>query len=59
MGNNEVTLTLSIQEVNQLLSALGQMPFVQVVDLIGKVKQQAESQVRAQPAAVADPTVPA
>jgi hypothetical protein len=52
MGNT-ITLTLSVQEVNQILGALGQAPFVQVVELVGKVKQQAEAQVNQQPAAPA------
>ena len=43
----EITLTLSVKEVNQILEALGNQPFNQVFALIGKIQQQASSQVSA------------
>jgi hypothetical protein len=43
----EVTLTLTLDETNLVLESLGQMPFVQVHQLIAKIHEQAESQVAA------------
>ena len=44
----EITLKLSVAEVNTLLQSLGQMPYVSVVELIEKVKTQAGPQVNQQ-----------
>jgi hypothetical protein len=41
----EVTLTLTVAEVNQILEALGQMPYVRVYELIAKMQQQAQAQL--------------
>jgi len=41
----EVTLTITIGEANQILEALGQMPYVRVYELIGKIQQQAQTQL--------------
>ena len=41
-------LELEIAEVNGILNALGQMPFVQVQALIAKIQSQAGPQVQAQ-----------
>lgn len=41
-----ITLELSLSEINAVLTALGQMPFVQVADLIGKVREQAIRQTQ-------------
>jgi hypothetical protein len=38
-------LELTIQEINTILQALGNGPFVQVADLIQKIKTQAEEQI--------------
>lgn len=40
-----IKLELSIEETNGILHALGQLPYVQVVALIEKIKGQAEEQV--------------
>ena len=40
-----IKLKLEIAEVNGILSALGQMPFVQVQALIAKIQGQAAPQV--------------
>jgi hypothetical protein len=40
-----ISLQLEISEVNGILNALGQMPFVQVQALIVKIQGQAQSQV--------------
>lgn len=45
--NNEIELKLTINEVNVVLGALGNMPFAQVATLIEKVKGQAQPQVDA------------
>ena len=42
---NDITLTLTLNEVNMIMSALGTAPYVQVAELVGKVKQQAQSQL--------------
>ena len=44
-----IKLELELAEVNGILSALGQMPFVQVQALIAKIQGQAAPQVEAQP----------
>lgn len=41
-----ITLKLSVEEANQILDALGQQPFVKVHQLIAKIQQQAESQLK-------------
>ena len=40
-----IKLELELAEVNGILNALGQMPFVQVQALIAKIQSQAQSQV--------------
>jgi hypothetical protein len=44
-----VTITLTVEEANYVLAALGARPFVEVADLITKVKAQAESQLSPKP----------
>ena len=41
-----ISLQLEIAEVNGILNALGQMPFVQVQALIAKIQGQAAPQVK-------------
>lgn len=41
----EVTLTLSLNEINTILNGLGNMPFIQVHELILKIQQQAQNQL--------------
>ena len=41
-----IKLEMEIAEVNGILTALGQMPFVQVQALIAKIQQQAAPQVQ-------------
>jgi len=41
-----IQLALTLDEVNMILEALGQLPFVKVHQLIGKIHQQAEAQLR-------------
>lgn len=42
----ELTLSLKLEEVNQILSALGQMPYSEVFPLIQKIQAQATPQVQ-------------
>ncbi len=50
MTNNkeEIQLTLSVEEINKALTALGNLPYAQVFMLIDKIKQQAEAQINSQ-----------
>jgi hypothetical protein len=41
----EISLKLSVNEVNTILKCLGKHPFEEVVTLIQKVKQQGDSQL--------------
>lgn len=43
-----VTIELKVSEVNSVLNALGQLPFIQVSALINNIKTQAETQLAAQ-----------
>ena len=40
-----IELKLELAEVNNVLNALGNMPFIQVKDLIAKIQAQAQPQV--------------
>ena len=41
-----ITLELELDEVNGVLAALGQLPFVQVAGLVSKIQEQASAQVQ-------------
>lgn len=41
----EVKLTLTINEANLVLKALMNMPFIDVYELIGKINEQANTQL--------------
>ena len=43
-----IKLELEMNEVNGILTALGQLPFVQVQALIAKIQQQSVPQVQTQ-----------
>jgi len=47
----EIKLSLTLEEVNAVLQALGQLPFAQVAPLIDKVRGQATPQFEAAQAA--------
>lgn len=47
-----IKLELSIEETNGILHALGQLPYVQVVALVEKIKGQAQEQVKQEDAAL-------
>lgn len=44
----QISLNLTITETNQILEALGQLPYAKVFQLIEKIKVQAEAQLKAQ-----------
>jgi hypothetical protein len=54
-----VTITLTVDEVNYILGALGAKPFAEVQQLIFKIKQDAESQLAPAAAPEAPTTVDA
>lgn len=41
----EIQLTLSVDDTNKILSALGSLPYVQVFELIAKIQVQADHQL--------------
>jgi hypothetical protein len=54
----DITLTLSLEEVNGVMQALGQMPYAQVASLVEKVRSQAAPQVQQSAPQPAAQTVP-
>lgn len=50
---NEIQLKLELNEINQILEALGTQPYAQVFQLIGKIQTQAEEQL--QPGSMPEP----
>ncbi|TRU85933.1 MAG: hypothetical protein EWV76_13430 [Microcystis novacekii Mn_MB_F_20050700_S1] len=44
--SEEISLKLTLGEVNQVLEALGTMPYRQVYQLIGKIQRQGEAQLQ-------------
>jgi hypothetical protein len=44
--NQRVHLELTIDEMNLVLNALGQLPYVQVVNILNNISKQAESQFK-------------
>lgn len=40
-----IKLELTVSEVNTILASLGKHPFVEIANLIGKIKNQGDSQV--------------
>lgn len=45
--DTQIKLELSVGEVNVILRSLGKLSFEEVAGLIGKIKQQGESQLQA------------
>ena len=45
----ELTLTFTTDEINVILEAVGQLPFVKVYALVAKVQEQARQQLAARP----------
>jgi hypothetical protein len=44
-----ITLNLTVNQVNAILAALGQRPYVEVADLIAVIKVDAEKQLAPKP----------
>ena len=53
MDNVIIDLKLTAAQVNLVLSALGQRPFGEVVDLIGEIKRQGDAAIERHRAAAA------
>lgn len=49
-----ITLNLTVDEVNKVLQSLGSKPFVEVSELIVKIKQQGDAQIVKQEFSVLD-----
>jgi hypothetical protein len=47
----EMKLVLTLDEINQILSALGSQPYKDVFQLVNKIQQQAQAQLEFQPPA--------
>ena len=43
--SKNITFTVSLEEANKLFKALGNLPFAEVYELIGKLNEQANSQL--------------
>jgi hypothetical protein len=41
----EITLTLTLAEINQILTSLGEKPYKDVFQLVAKIQQQAQTQL--------------
>jgi hypothetical protein len=41
----KITIKLTIEEINKIMTALGQMPYVQVYELVASIQQQVTEQV--------------
>ena len=52
---DEIKLTLTVNEVNLILTALGDKPYAQVFQVIGRIQQQAQLQLNPEPPASAHP----
>lgn len=47
MENPEITVELTLNELNMILASLGKHPFDEVVALVGKIRSQGEVQIKA------------
>lgn len=47
MAQEEITLKLKPEEINLILEGVGNLPFVKVYSLIGKIQNQAAAQLSA------------
>ena len=43
----QISINLTIEEINKILESLGQRPYVEVFQLINKIQAQAQAQVQA------------
>jgi hypothetical protein len=47
-GELPVKLELTLNEINVIMQALGQMPFASVFELVTKIREQAQAQIAQQ-----------
>lgn len=47
IDNTQITMTLTLAEVNGVLTSLGNMPYGQVANLIEKIREQVVPQIPA------------
>lgn len=47
MDKLKVSITIDLDQVNQVLAALAKRPFDEVVELIGTIRNQAQDQINA------------
>ncbi len=52
MSEQQINLSVTVNEANVILNALAQLPYAQVSTLIGKLQQQGSSQVTPEAAQV-------
>ncbi|WP_165788898.1 hypothetical protein [Rubritalea profundi] len=45
----QLSLNLTISEINTILDALGQRPYVEVFPLVAKIKAQSKAQLQTRP----------
>ena len=51
MENPDLTIELTLTEINMILASLGKHPFDEISQLIGKIRSQGEEQISALQAA--------
>lgn len=44
-STSQLSLNLTVDEINLILDALGQRPYAEVFQLVGKIQAQAEAQL--------------
>ena len=49
MENKEITITLTVKEVDQILASLSKRPLEEVIDLFNKIRAQGMSQISVEP----------
>jgi hypothetical protein len=48
MNQNDLGLSLSLDDVNKIMTALGNMPYIQVFQVINKIQKQVSEQMQEQ-----------
>ncbi|HEY8402139.1 MAG TPA: hypothetical protein VIK89_12810 [Cytophagaceae bacterium] len=49
--SGNITFNVTLEEANKIFKALGNLPFVEVYELIGKLNEQANHQLSSRPSA--------
>ena len=55
INQSNITLNLTLEEVNKILSALGSQPYAEVYEIVSKIQQQAQGQMAPQAESGAHP----